>query len=96
MNKKANTILFILGATAFNVLIAISSFILLIVLYFKFIVMHIPENARAAGPTIILIGSLVISFFVYRAVLKLILAKIDVDKYFDPLFVRRNIKKQRD
>ena len=93
MNKKINTILFILGATLFNVLVAVISFILLTLLYVNFIMMSLPENGRSWGFTLIFLGSLAISFFVYRIVLKFLLTKIDVEKYFDPLFVRRNIKK---
>jgi len=96
MNKKVNTILFILGATVFNVFIAAASMILLFLLYAKFLMEHIPENGRAWGVFIIFIASLVISFVVYRVTLKFLLTKIDVEKYFDPLFVRRNIRKTGD
>jgi phosphoglycerol transferase MdoB-like AlkP superfamily enzyme len=93
MNKKANTIIFILGATVFNVLVAIISFVLLILLYVNFFITLIPENAVPWYFFGIFIASLAISFVVYRYALKFILTKIDVDKYFDPLFVRRNLKK---
>jgi len=93
MNKRLNTVLFILGATAFNVLAAILSFIILTIIYINLIMLHIPENGRGIGFTIILIASLAASFFIYRVALKFLLTKIDVDKYFDPLFIRRNVKK---
>jgi len=96
MNKKVNTILFIIGATVFNVFIAAASMILLFLLYAKYLIELIPENGRPWGVFIIFIASLAISFVVYRAALKFILTKVDVDKYFDPLFVRRNIRKQGD
>ena len=92
MNKKANTLLFILGATAFNIIIAIASFFAFFVLYANFLL----EHTKEAAPWIlfgIFIAALAVSFVVYRVVLKFLLKKIDVDKYFDPLFVRRNIKK---
>ena len=94
MDKKVNSILFILGATLFNVIIAIASFFILFLLYVKFLMMYLPENARGWGILVIFISAILISFFVYRAVLKFLLAKIDVDKYFDPLFVRQNLKKK--
>ncbi|MDR2542836.1 MAG: leader peptide processing enzyme [Treponema sp.] len=93
MNKKLNTILFILGATLFNVLVAILSFILLLILYLRYVIVLMPEQGHMWGFTFIFIASLVCSFFVYRYALKYLLKKIDVDKYFDPLFVRRNIRK---
>jgi len=93
MDKKANTILFILGATLFNVLIAVASFFLLFILYINFIMMNLPESARGWGIVIIFTASILISFFVYRAALKLLLSKIDAEKYFDPLFIRQSLKK---
>ena len=94
MNKKVNSILFILGATLFNVLIAIASFLLLFVFYANNIMMQLGETARGWGLIIIFIASIVISFIVYRVVLKFLLKKIDVDKYFDPLFVNQNMRKK--
>ena len=93
MNKKANTILFILGATLFNILVAVISFIGLTVLYARYIMALIPESSRAWGFSLIFIMSIIISFLVYRYLLKYLLKKIDVEKYFDPLFVRRYKKK---
>jgi len=93
MNKKLNTIFFILGATLFNVLVAVISFVLLAFVYGKFIAKLIPEQSRSWGFTLIFLLAIVASFFVYRFLLKYLLTKVDVEKYFDPLFVRRNIKK---
>ena len=89
MNKKANTIFFILGATLFNVIVAIVSFILLLLLYSRFFTGQGQEWVLL----FIFIASLAISFIAYRYALKYLMNKIDVDKYFDPLFVRRNIKR---
>jgi len=93
MNKKLNTIFFILGATLLNVLVAIVSFILLSLIYVKFIYNLIPEQSGSWVFALIFLISIVVSFIVYRNLLKYLLRKIDVDRYFDPLFVRRNIRK---
>jgi len=93
MNKKVNTILFILGATLFNILIAILSFFLLLILYAKFLAPLLPENSRSWGFTIIFLAAIVISIFVYRVVLKYLLTKVEIEKYFDPLFVKGNLKR---
>jgi len=93
MNKKANTILFMLGATAFNILITIASFLLLLLLYARLLMGFFPETSHAWAFFIIFIAALVISFFVYRVLIKYLVKKIDMDKYFDPLFVRKNLKK---
>jgi phosphoglycerol transferase MdoB-like AlkP superfamily enzyme len=93
MNKKLNTIFFILGATLLNVLVAIISFILLMLIYVKFLNNLIPEQSGSWVFALIFLISIAVSFIVYRYLLKYLLRKIDVDKYFDPLFVRRNIRK---
>ena len=89
MNKKMNTILFLLGATVFNVLAALLSFIILMILYANFILEMIPGSGQEWGFTIIFILSIGISFLTYRAVIKFLIKKIDIEKYFDPIFVRK-------
>jgi membrane protein implicated in regulation of membrane protease activity len=89
MNKKANTLLFILGATVFNILVTVLCFILLLVVYAKFIMTHLPESGQSWGFPLLFIVAIVLSFLVYRLVLKLLLKKIDANKYFDPIFGRR-------
>ena len=88
MNKKANTVLFILGATVFNLLTMAVLFIvplLLIIAIFK-------DGIGDAFPIVSLVlffGALVGSFFVYGFAMKKIQAKIDMDKYFDPIFKKK-------
>jgi len=93
MNKKVNTLLFILGATLFNIIVALLSFVALFLLYVQLIMNLIPEANRSWGFTLIFLLSIAISFVVYRFVLKYLLTKVQIEKYFDPLFVRRNINK---
>ena len=94
MNKKINTVIFILAATLFNVVIAIVSFFLLSFIYIKFIYNLLPEQSGSWVFAVIFLIAIAVSFIVYRFLLKYLLRKVDVDKYFDPLFVRRNIRKQ--
>jgi len=94
MNRKLNTILFILGATLFNILVTVITFVLLVLLYVKFLMGLLPEANRSWPFTLIFLASLATSFVVYRFLLKFLLTKVDVEKYFDPLFVRKGLKKQ--
>ncbi|WP_461257110.1 leader peptide processing enzyme [Treponema sp. R80B11-R83G3] len=94
MNKKVNTILFILGATLFNTIVAVVSFIILFLLYAKFLIPVIPQSGYSWAFTLIFIAAIAISILVYRVVLKHFINKINVEQYFDPLFVKRNLKKQ--
>jgi len=93
MNKKVNTLLFVLGATLFNILIIIVCFIVLFYLYINIISGFMPESVNSWAFIVIFIGSLVISFVAYRYAIKFFLSKIDAEKYFDPLFVKKYRKK---
>ena len=89
MNKKTNTFLFILGATLFNVIITIVSFLITLVIYTKFLYSRLPENSIAWVLPIIFLFSIIISFIVYRRIIKLLMKKFDIEKYFAPIFGSR-------
>jgi hypothetical protein len=86
MNKKINTLFFILGATLFNILMTVISFLLLFYLYSRILVSRLPDEAFVWGSIFVFIGAIVLSFFVYQALLKLLIKKVDIHKYFDPIF----------
>ncbi|MDR1251170.1 MAG: leader peptide processing enzyme [Treponema sp.] len=86
MNKKVNTLLFILGATLFNIIITVLGFVCLLLLYVKLIIPFLPEEGRSWGFPLIFIAAIVLSFVIYRFVLKLLMKKVDTGKYFDPIF----------
>ena len=92
MNKKLNTALFILGATLFNILVTVLSFLALLIVYARFIMQRLPEAAQAWSFPLIFIAAIAISFVAYRFALKLLLKKIEMEKYFDPIF---NSRKRR-
>ncbi|QQO10235.1 leader peptide processing enzyme [Breznakiella homolactica] len=96
MSKKSNTIWFMLGATVFNILVTIISFVVLLVVYARFLAPLLPEETAAWGFPIIFIGSIVLSFVVYRLVIKLLFKKIDMEKYFDPIFGPRKPPARKD
>ena len=78
-----------LGATLFNIIVAILSFFALLLLYGTYVIPRMSESSQQWGFSIIFLLSLGISFLVYRAVLKFLLTKIEFEKYFDPIFVRK-------
>lgn len=86
MSKKTNTLLFVLGATVFNVLITFISLAVLLFIYFKFFIPVLPESAAPWGFPIIFVGAIAASFFIYRTVLKQILKRVDMEKYCAPIF----------
>jgi len=90
MNKKLNTALFILGATLFNILVTVLSFLLLLIAYTRFIMPYLPEGAQAWSFPLIFIAAIAVSFVAYRAALKLLLKKVEMEKYFAPIFAGTN------
>ena len=99
MSKKTNTIWFILGATLFNVLTTIVSFVVLLLVFTQVVNMTgiDGEAASSWGVPVIFVGAIVASFFIYRVTLKQIQKKVDMEKHFDPLFgPRRNVRKPTD
>jgi len=95
MNKKTNTILFIIGGTIFNVFVTIISFLLFLLIYSKFLYGRINENAAAWLLPLFFAAAIAASFFIYRLAIKLLMKKIDMEKYFSPIFVRRKANADR-
>jgi len=92
MNKKLNTFLFIIGATVFNILVTIVVFILLFLPSYNFLLRRsYPPNLDPLSWMLPLffILSIVASFVIYRFSLNFLVKKIDMEKYFDPIFINR-------
>jgi len=89
MNKKVNTLLFILGATLFNILVVIVAGFLLLMLYARLLAGVLPDAAHGWAFPLIFIASIAASFVVYRLVLNKIMGKIRFEDYFDPIIKPR-------
>jgi hypothetical protein len=89
MNKKVNTALFILGATVFNLIV-----MALLILLGLFLISLLPLQQASAGLSTVLMilvffGSIVVSFLLYHKLVKYLSTKIDMDKYFHPIFRKK-------
>jgi len=93
MNKKVNTLLFMLGATLFNIIVTILVFLVLMILFSMFIAVHVSEAAHAWSFSLIFLAAIACTFLLYRIILKYLMKKINMEKYFDPIFSRGNVKK---
>jgi len=89
MSKKTNTFLFIIGGTIFNVLVTMISFLVFLFVYSKFLYGKVNESASAWLLPVFFAAAIAASFFIYRFAIKILMKKVDMDKYFDPLFVRK-------
>ena len=88
MNKRVNTVVFIFAATVFNVIVTMACFLIMIVLYSQFLLPMLPEDSIAWALPVMFVFSIVAAIFIYRALIKLLAKKINVEKYFDPIFNR--------
>ena len=89
MNKKLNTLFFIIGATVLNLLIML--FLMLISLTLVGVIFkgNLNPNILSVLMMVIFLGSIIGAFVIYSWLVKRIAKKIDMDKYFLPLFKKR-------
>jgi hypothetical protein len=86
MNKRTNTVLFLIGGTLFNIIITILFSILFLIFYRIVLYPVLPESTTVWIMPVIFILSLAASFLVYRLIVKILTKKFKVEKYLDPIF----------
>jgi hypothetical protein len=96
LNKKLNTFFFVLAATAVNLVITIIVFFVLLMLFLRLIAPHISEEAVTWGSMLIFILAIALAFIIYQVIIKLFAAKVDMHKYFDPIFAPKNRFRKKD
>lgn len=88
MNKKVNTLLFVLGATIVNILI-----MLIIVVFGLVLLGRLPEHIQESVGQILFVLLFLVaiggSFYAYHKIIGYVSKKIDMDKYFHPIFKPR-------
>jgi cytochrome c biogenesis protein CcdA len=88
MNKKVNTLLFVLGATVFNIIMMV----LILAVGLTAISAVAGENISAGTAQILFlllfVASIAGAFFIYHRAIKFLSSKIDMEKYFHPIFTR--------
>lgn len=89
MNKKANTVLFMIGATVANVVIMVAIFAILFVLYGRFVAPAVSPELTQIMLIVVFIGSIALTYFIYHRIIKWLSAKYDLDKHFEPIFRRK-------
>ncbi len=92
MNKKLNTILFMLGGTILNIFLMLAFFL---VLLFGANIVITPETAPTVKMLIfllVIVLSVVGAFLVYSKIIKWVSGKWDLEKTMHPLFGKRGKK----
>jgi len=96
VNKKLNTALFFLVATAVNILLVMVLALALFVPYALWIAPIVPAPVNLLALVVIVLGSMGGSFPLYRMLVDWFQKRVDVEKYFDPIVRPRSRKGQRE
>lgn len=94
MNKKINSVLFILGGTVVNVLLAI-----LFILGFCVLALWVVKQLGiAASMTVLVVASicgLLLAMFIYTKLSRWVISRFNLEDKLDPLFKPRSSKKNK-
>ncbi len=93
MNKKLNTALFMLAATIFNLVLLFVLILLAMLALSAIFGDRLGPSLMSILLIVVFLAAMVGSFLIYNQVVKLITRKIDMEKYFLPLFKRRAPRK---
>lgn len=85
MQKRSNTVIFLIGATALNMILIVGLFIVALFLLGR---LFPPETAEAGGTVLLASAAvgLVGGFLAYRYLIKWAQRKFNIDQYMGPLF----------
>lgn len=86
MNKKLNTALFIIGASILNVILMIIFMTIGLALVSLIVPKNISPSVASVLFILVFLLSVAGSFFAYHKGIKLFAKKVDMDKYFHPIF----------
>ena len=96
MNKKANTILFMLGATVLNVVLMVVIFLALMLLYAWIVPGGFQSQLGQVIGIVLFLGSIGLTYLAYHKLVKWISNKWNLEEHFDPIFRSRQNKPDSD
>jgi membrane protein YdbS with pleckstrin-like domain len=94
MNKKLNTALFMLGATVFNLVLLFLLILLAMLAITALFGQRLGPSVMSILLIVVFLAAMVGSFLIYNRVVKWLARRIDMEKYFLPLFKRRPPRKE--
>jgi len=90
MNKKLNTILFMLAGTVLNIFLMLVLFLLFLFLGNMILTPETDSNIKMLIFLLIIGFSVVGSFFLYSRIVKYISKKWNLEEYMHPLFSKKH------
>ena len=85
MNKNANTLVFIIAATIVNVILMATLFLLAYSVYQVIAGRHFPAGLNMFVVFLLFAGSIVITYFLHKALVRILLRKTAIGKYLHPI-----------
>ena len=89
MNKKLNTLLFVLGATVVNIILMITLLLVAILILARLLPADVNPAMGQIAFLVVFVLAVIGSFFIYHRVMRIIAKRVDLDRYFDPIFKPR-------
>lgn len=89
MNKKANTILFVIGATVANLVLMALIFTVLLVGVSVALQSVLTPQIGTVVLGLVFVLTILITYFIYHKSVKKLSEKYDFEKYFEPIFGRK-------
>ncbi len=89
MNKKVNTLFFLIAASLYNIIIMILIIVALLFVVSRLLPRHVSPSLASSIFIVVFILGIAGSFFVYHRTIRYLSKKIDMDKYFHPLFGKK-------
>lgn len=88
MNRRLNSVLFVLAATIANILAMVVIFALLLVIFARFIAPALPTQVNQVMFLVLFLVSVVGTYVIYHRVMRMLMNKYDLRKHFGPVFGR--------
>ncbi|MFP4151506.1 MAG: hypothetical protein ACLFR8_03685 [Alkalispirochaeta sp.] len=89
MNKRINTVLFIIGATIFNIIAMVVIFFVLMVVFARFIAPSLPPGANQIILLVLFVASVAATYLIYHRLMRWLVVKYDLEAYMSPLFGKK-------
>jgi len=89
MNKRVNTVLFIIGATFFNIIAMVVIFFVLMVIFARFIAPSLPPGANQIILLVLFVASVATTYLIYHRLMRWLVVKYDLESYMSPLFGKK-------
>lgn len=94
MNKRLNSILFVLAATVANIAVMLILYVLLLVLYARLAAPALPPTTNQIMLLVLFVVSVGVTYVLYHQVMKRMAKKYDLARYFGPIFGRERDREQ--